>query len=502
MKNIRKFLAVLSALAVLGSCELYKLPELPKPNAGKNGLDLSKMVSVGNSLTAGFMNGALYSAGQANSYPAIIAAQMAQAGGGTFNQATTTSINGCFNGAGGCTQGRLVLKLTRCNPNDLTTPLTPGPVPTVNNPADPSSFASLSSSAKSSLNNFGVPGVTLGGALSPALAGNPYYNRIASAAGTSTLIQDASTALANGGTFFTFWLGNNDILGYATAGGTGTFTPADNSPTGFGTLFNTAFNAILAANGNTKGVVANIPDVTSIPYFSTLNPLAFSVPVCSRAALGAGIDQINGAITAWNTANAANPSAQRPLLSKNFDRYPLIILDPTLPDAVLPGPFTIPKIRNVRASDGILLCLTAATDPAGFAGGMGLSPLNPINEAAHDRFYLTPAEITEIKGVVTSYNQIISTAVSAPAVSDRVTLVDANSAFVAIAAGTATVNGSGITASITPPFGAFSLDGIHPNARGYAYIANLFIQEINTKWGSTIPLCNPNNYPSNELPSP
>ncbi|MFN7603939.1 MAG: hypothetical protein ACK5R0_21315, partial [Bacteroidota bacterium] len=92
--------------------------------------------------------------------------------------------------------------------------------------------------------------------------------------------------------------------------------------------------------------------------------------------------------------------------------------------------------------------------------------------------------------------------VSAPAVSDRVTLVDANSAFVAIAAGTATVNGSGITASITPPFGAFSLDGIHPNARGYAYIANLFIQEINTKWGSTIPLCTPNTYPSNELPSP
>ena len=35
--------------------------------------------------------------------------------------------------------------------------------------------------------------------------------------------------------------------------------------------------------------------------------------------------------------------------------------------------------------------------------------------------------------------------------------------------------------------GAFSLDGVHPNGRGYALIANEFIKAINAKFGSTIP---------------
>jgi hypothetical protein len=491
MKNYRKYLSVVLVLIVAGSCELYKVPEIAKPSAGKN-LDFTKMISIGNSLTAGFMNGALYKGSQSNSYPSTIAKQLALVGGGVFNQPTIESINGCFNGTGGCTLGRLKLKFSSCAVGE---PASAGPAPLPNSPADPSAFAAFTN--KATLNNFGVPGVTLGGALSPALAANPYYNRIASAAGTSTLIGDASAALTNGGTFFTFWLGNNDILGYATAGGTGTFTPADNSPAGFGTLFNTALNAILASKADTEGAVANIPDVTSIPYFSTINPLAFNVPTCSRAALGVGIDQLNGAITAWNTANAGNAAAQRPLLSKKFDSYPLIIFDPLLSDAVLPGPFTIPKIRNVVASDKILICLSAGSDPAGLPGGMGISPANPINEPAHDKFYLTPTEITEIKGVVSSYNQIINTAVTAN--TSRLVLVDANAALTSLSTGI-TINGSSLTASIVPPFGGFSLDGVHPNARGSAYIANVFIQAINAKWGSTIPLCNPNDFASNELP--
>jgi lysophospholipase L1-like esterase len=35
--------------------------------------------------------------------------------------------------------------------------------------------------------------------------------------------------------------------------------------------------------------------------------------------------------------------------------------------------------------------------------------------------------------------------------------------------------------------GAFSLDGVHPNARGYALLANEFIKSINAKYNSTIP---------------
>ena len=34
--------------------------------------------------------------------------------------------------------------------------------------------------------------------------------------------------------------------------------------------------------------------------------------------------------------------------------------------------------------------------------------------------------------------------------------------------------------------GAFSLDGVHPSARGYGLIANLFIDAINAKYSSTL----------------
>jgi lysophospholipase L1-like esterase len=35
--------------------------------------------------------------------------------------------------------------------------------------------------------------------------------------------------------------------------------------------------------------------------------------------------------------------------------------------------------------------------------------------------------------------------------------------------------------------GCFGLDGIHPNARGYALVANQFISAINSFYGATIP---------------
>ncbi|HWY97880.1 MAG TPA: G-D-S-L family lipolytic protein, partial [Bacteroidia bacterium] len=35
--------------------------------------------------------------------------------------------------------------------------------------------------------------------------------------------------------------------------------------------------------------------------------------------------------------------------------------------------------------------------------------------------------------------------------------------------------------------GTFGLDGIHPNARGYAVVANQIISVINSTYGSTLP---------------
>lgn len=47
-------------------------------------------------------------------------------------------------------------------------------------------------------------------------------------------------------------------------------------------------------------------------------------------------------------------------------------------------------------------------------------------------------------------------------------------------------NGIGFNTSYVSG-GAFSLDGVHPNPRGYALIANEYIKAINAKYGSSVP---------------
>ena len=42
--------------------------------------------------------------------------------------------------------------------------------------------------------------------------------------------------------------------------------------------------------------------------------------------------------------------------------------------------------------------------------------------------------------------------------------------------------------------GVFSLDGVHPNQKGYAIIADKFIDAINLKYGANIPNVEINNY--------
>jgi lysophospholipase L1-like esterase len=81
-------------------------------------------------------------------------------------------------------------------------------------------------------------------------------------------------------------------------------------------------------------------------------------------------------------------------------------------------------------------------------------------------------------------------------------LADLNKILKDLKTAPTSINGSSLSASISPPFGAYSTDGIHPNSRGYAYLANKFIETINGKWKSSIPECNPNDYVGNELPIP
>lgn len=514
MKIHKKILSVGLAAALISSCT-YDFPESQDKGLGQ--VDFAKMVSIGNSLTAGVMDGALYTAGQTNSYPAIIARQADLIGGSeTFNQPNVNSANGCFNPAGGCTQGRLILK----------NPASPAPTPTAGDGG--ASLAPFTAVPKNQINNWGVPGVTIQTAQTPALGGpatanplfNPFYARMASAPGTSTLLGDAVTSMSNGGTFFTFWLGNNDVLGYATGGAS---NPAIlTSESAFAAAYNNALNAMLAANPNAKGAVANIPNVTSIPFFSTVPVNPVNLPAANASALNAGFGGYNQTLDALKGAPFSLPAAEMDSRKIVFVAGPgnrVVLTDENARDL---GPFwdqlqgagaitagqraALEPYR--RARQAVVPTTTIAGDfivlpAASFIGTtVGGNPqlINGLTVPLADNWVVIPQEQTEIQTAINGFNATIASAVNAQPT--RLVLVDANKALGDVRAGLVTINGSAFTASITPPFGAFSLDGVHPNQRGHGYMANVFIDAINRKWAAAIPLCSPNDLPGNALPIP
>jgi lysophospholipase L1-like esterase len=242
-----KVLSYLAAGAVLfASCEPEI--ELDKPAAGSGSADFSRYIAIGNSLTAGFADGALNYSGQVNAYPAILADRMAFLNEDlTFN--TPFLPQGVINGT------------------VILTPNIASPIGVSSGGLDPSVIAEPVSGT---FQNLGIPGIRLVDADQAGYNGfNTYLGRISS---ENTLID---LAVEQNPTFFTIWLGNNDVLGNALDGGQ--ISRSGDGELIFGAdeitdsgVFESAYDAILnklTANG-AKGAIANIPSITSIPYFA------------------------------------------------------------------------------------------------------------------------------------------------------------------------------------------------------------------------------------------
>ncbi len=141
------------------------------------------------------------------------------------------------------------------------------------------------------------------------------------------------------------------------------------------------------------------------------------------------------------------------------------------------------------------MILLNASDVLGTDRGAGPRGLaDPLE----DQFVLIPQEQEEIQKRLEDFNNIIASVAAAN--TDRVGMVDINSIYNNFAQNGFVGNGVFITSQLAPPFGAFSLDGVHPNSRGYAFTANEFIKAINEKFNATIPLLNIGRLGANEPP--
>jgi len=265
---MKKIILILVAVTLFFSCE-RKIDEFP---ADSNGLNFSHFVAVGNSMVAGFSDNALYLSGQQNSIPNIMAVQFKTVGGGNFVQpliGTEEGVGVTRIPGGIYCYTKMVLKVVPdldCNGSPVgTASLKPA---LLNPAADQNTLIGqlmAPPTVAGPYDNYGVPGLSLQAAfMSGYGAYNPYFARFASSAATSSVIGEAASRQP---TFFMMWLGDMDALTSALAGTDMLLTSVDT----FAKYYPMATGALLASGNSPKGVVATIPDVTSLPFFNTIS---------------------------------------------------------------------------------------------------------------------------------------------------------------------------------------------------------------------------------------
>ena len=262
----------------------------------------------------------------------------------------------------------------------------------------------------------------------------------------------------------TFWLGNNDVLGYATSGGVSPSAPT--SSAAFGALYAQALGALRAALPNAKIVVANIPNVTCVPYFTTVGPrVAASLPA------GYYLRYQKHGNTSLAFDSTRFTEATPPFITLPGQTYALLIGHPS---------------GKWYRDNGVAL-------PAGIdtTKPFGLHPQNPWPDA----LMLDADEQTVAAGAVSAFNGIIASQASV----NGAAVVDINSFFTGIKANGLLVSGQEFTADYVSG-GLFSLDGVHPSSRGQAVVANEFLRVINGKFGTSIPMVDVGTVPG--IPSP
>jgi lysophospholipase L1-like esterase len=449
----------------------------------------TKYVALGDSFAAGYSDGALFKKAQETSYVNILAQQFMPAGGTAITTPfMVDNVGGFSNGGVQVPQfaTRLYFDAKTKSPINVTG----------------ISGTAITAHLSGQFSNMGVPGAksyhliapgygNLAGVFASPATASPYFSRFSSSP-TTTILADA---LAQSPTFFSLFIGGNDVLGFATTGGDGTdpITPT--------ATFDFAYNTLvtnLTAKG-AKGVVANLPYITTLPHFTTVpfNPLTASVlglgnVPAGEAAIAALNAQLYGplkqALTAFNAGDRIN------LLSAT-GANPLLISDENLPNlsAQLTAAFTpslgaakaavygqvFGQARQATKADLVLL-----TTKSVIAGASGYpAPLDKfgVTFPLLDKHILVPSEIEAVRVATDAYNVTIAAIAEAKGLA----FVDTKTAMTQLASTGVRFGNFQMTSSFATG-GAFSLDGVHPTPRGYAFIANLFIDSINKKYGATL----------------
>ena len=471
----------------------------------------TKYVALGDSFAAGYSDGALFKKGQEGAYTTILSQQFVPAGGGAFTiPFTSDNIGGLLLGGNVIASPRLYFNGS-------------SPVLLTDKPT-----TEVGIHLTGTFNNLSVPGAKSFHLVTPGygnVAGvatgtaNPYFARFSSSPSTTVL----ADAVAQTPTFFSLWIGGNDVLAYASSGGAGKDQKGNLNPATYGsnditdpTVFANVYNTLVAgltANG-AKGVVANLPYINTLPYFVTVpyNPLTSSllgngnttVGVATIKALNAQLyGPLKQALTAFGAGDRINllsETAANPLLIKdetltNLSAQLTAAFTPTLgaQTAAFYGQVFGQARQTKQTADGtfkdyvVLPTRTViGTAPTAANSGLGIAPPSPLDKFGitfplQDKDVLIQSEVAEIKVATDAYNATIEAVAKAKGLA----FVDTRPIMAQLSNGGISFGNYTLSATYVTG-GAFSLDGIHPSARGYGLIANIFVDAINTQFQSTL----------------
>jgi len=458
IKSVFKKSSLLAGLALaMFACK----PEIDNPISKGGEIDITRYVAVGNSLTAGFADGGLYNEAIENSYPNFLAGQLRLVGGGDFDQPFFPEAN--RNGSG----FQIVTGFDAAGSPILAAQTENLAV------TGPGRFLRFTGSNNQ---NLGIPGIAAVHVTSqPYSLLNGYFERLLPEGSEGKtylqLIEEAN------GTFFTCWMGNNDVLGYVSSGGT-TFTPGQGgiTPT---PVFDASYGALLdkLTENGAKGVVANIPNISFLPFVR-----AFNVIAASRNTVNPGTLRITFPLPGLGLSAAAanqiytNNGFSDPGFTDGNNNFPVILVDD-------PATLSVTEVRQMNpAQDFLLLSLSARA--AELQTGLGVVTATGQPNPIADADVLDAAEVLEVQTATAAFNTIIATKAAAKGLP----VVDANAIFQQIVD-----NGSIDGVAVRTDFisgGLFSLDGIHLTPRGAAIVANQFIKAINSGYNAKIPLIN------------
>ncbi len=485
-------LALLGLATTFTACEPSS-DEAPKATSGS--ADFSRYISVGNSLTAGYEDNGLYREGQLNSYPSMLAQQFALAGGGEFVQPLFTEAQA--NGTG-------YLRLDGFDA--LGSPILGSVTNSLAIRGNSPSRGALYTKFTTPINNLGVPGLrmsqiettTLGNPNSTSGAYNSLFERLQPDGLTNQTY--LARVAASRPTFFTCWLGNNDVLGYSTSGGaTAALDPDTYGLTDTAVFRRRAYKLIdsLTVRG-AKGVVGLIPNVTAIPFFNAVGPNvkakmasinateliittgAFGVipvvspPTLRKTILASDIKTATGGRQLFTLT----AGGYVPLIGERRGKYWLDFYN---------------QIESGLRSSGFAISFNDFTTTLQLdtTQRFGLSLQNPWPST----LILDDEEQQSVQARTAYFNLVMRK----KAESKNLAVFDAYTFFDRVSReGTVTSATNNTTSYITGNL--FSLDGVHPTPRGYAVIANEMLRIINVKYGSTLPQLDAARYRGVKVP--